>query len=390
MTHGSSDAGLPPGNTVATEPNSATSAAASGSVVATAKRSRWRAAYSVLAWGQCAALCAWLYDEVGLARYAVLDGLFASGAAAGLFLSALVAALVAIPLAAVWATRTREPVWRFWALLAKAAKGTWAYLSPQDAATRTRHSASIVSGLLITAAALVCSTLATRETLIHVVRPINAALVVATAHLGFAVAALVLWPALHTWMRFLIHHFGRIPGLGVPARTPRRIAAGVLLSVLVATGVGAYLLRFALPYLPFDHVLFGVVTLLGSLLLVFLVALVARIRALGWIVRVAWVATLGFGLYSGIKLGPESGGALDAMSRGTHLGKLGHALLVAAFDFDRDGHLNGFGGRDCDGSNPRIYAGAVDIPGNDVDENCDGEDLSTRELKDIRGRLMSD
>lgn len=43
-------------------------------------------------------------------------------------------------------------------------------------------------------------------------------------------------------------------------------------------------------------------------------------------------------------------------------------------DFDGDGQSSVLGGGDCDDSEPGIYSGANEIPGNGVDENCLGHD----------------
>src|SRR5690606_38546064 len=55
-------------------------------------------------------------------------------------------------------------------------------------------------------------------------------------------------------------------------------------------------------------------------------------------------------------------------------GALGDALLRALIDLDRDGHLPVFGGGDCAPLDPARHHGAVDRPGNGVDEDCDGRD----------------
>lgn len=51
--------------------------------------------------------------------------------------------------------------------------------------------------------------------------------------------------------------------------------------------------------------------------------------------------------------------------------------LRSAFDRDGDGVASALGEFDCDDQNPSIYPGAYDIPGNEIDEDCDGFDLST-------------
>jgi arylsulfatase A-like enzyme len=50
----------------------------------------------------------------------------------------------------------------------------------------------------------------------------------------------------------------------------------------------------------------------------------------------------------------------------------GRALL----DFDGDGYARALGGGDCDDSDPDIHPGAVDIPGDGIDADCDGQDAT--------------
>ncbi len=49
-------------------------------------------------------------------------------------------------------------------------------------------------------------------------------------------------------------------------------------------------------------------------------------------------------------------------------------LLRKALDFDGDGYSRFLGGGDCDDGNAHVSPGADDVPGNHIDEDCDGED----------------
>lgn len=66
-------------------------------------------------------------------------------------------------------------------------------------------------------------------------------------------------------------------------------------------------------------------------------------------------------------------------------GRVGFAAWTAALDFDGDGQIGVLGGGDCAPFDPHRYAGAVDIPGNRIDEDCDGVDLA-RDPARIRPR----
>jgi arylsulfatase A-like enzyme len=86
----------------------------------------------------------------------------------------------------------------------------------------------------------------------------------------------------------------------------------------------------------------------------------------GGAVAIAMVATLGAGLR-------DPAARWTIATRGTHSMHLSR-MARDAFDRDGDGYAAVLGGGDCDESDPAINPGAVDVPGNGIDEDCDGAD----------------
>lgn len=60
-------------------------------------------------------------------------------------------------------------------------------------------------------------------------------------------------------------------------------------------------------------------------------------------------------------------------------------LVRAANDLDRDGFGSLLGEGDCAPLNKLIHPGAIDIPDNGIDENCDGHDFSLRQVASTTG-----
>ncbi len=72
--------------------------------------------------------------------------------------------------------------------------------------------------------------------------------------------------------------------------------------------------------------------------------------------------------------GLEARAVALSIEREAPLGKIALAALRKRTDHDHDGYARSFAGGDCDDRDPRRNPGAVDIPGNGIDEDCSGSD----------------
>lgn len=118
---------------------------------------------------------------------------------------------------------------------------------------------------------------------------------------------------------------------------------------------------------------YGVPMVLGALVIASCAKLAPRLRPRPRARRVLVACVLGSWGLSGVS-GALVTEALPPVWASAPIARAALGWGDFLLDWDRDGHLAGFGEHDCRPLDGAIHPGALDTPGNAVDEDCDGTD----------------
>jgi arylsulfatase A-like enzyme len=204
-------------------------------------------------------------------------------------------------------------------------------------------------------------------------RPQSMAVALAVTHLAFAASFALAWPATARLARRAVGVAANVPKLRWMTGSVWRVPGAIAASALLAATVVAAKHRSELSALPWREGTALVGAVLGAAM-----AWWTPRAGLPWASRAEayFVAALSAGaLAAACQLRVESTAARKLAFTRAVGGRLGYAVWTAALDFDGDGQLSVLGGGDCAPFDARRHVGALEIPGNGVDEDCDGIDL---------------
>ncbi|MDD9931949.1 MAG: sulfatase [Myxococcales bacterium] len=270
-------------------------------------------------------------------------------------------------LSLLWPARAGRPGW---------SAGLRAWLTGGDATLQAGRSGLLLSLLVCTALFAVAGFVCLRPLIAGTARAHFAAMGAVGVLLVLLAIAAALVPLLARRLALLVVVLRRVPGLGALLRDSGRLALALGLGGLLAGALALVLGWEVFRHLPWGWL--GPVSGALAVAVVWSFFVDARDRELP-APRV--FAIVGLALVTAGVIGAVSTTrAAGLHARRSVLGHAGYRTASALLDFDRDGHLGSFGGGDCRPRDARVYPGALEVPRNGVDEDCNGSDLDAEAL----------
>jgi arylsulfatase A-like enzyme len=259
----------------------------------------------------------------------------------------------------------------------------WAWCWGGAPAVRQARVATALATVSLVAIAGAAGFFAAHALVIGIARPHFAALAILGIYLVLAAVGALAWSVTRRASGRLVDRAARVPLLRTTLRSPGALLSCLAMVLVIALAAFALRSRASLGYLPWRT--FGAFALGTGAAVAWSAAARRLPGGLGVAGRVAALLLVGAGAVVTAGTGSRDA-AVRRDARLSVVGIAGYAATEAVLDFDRDGALGLLGGGDCAPFDARRGPGAVDVPNNGLDEDCDGADLGTGSLAALRAR----
>jgi arylsulfatase A-like enzyme len=321
----------------------------------------------------------WIGDEllIGLSRAGATWAQWAQGAAAAAYVSMTTATVGGALLGSTLAPLIRPATARW--------SATWTALRHGDAEVRHTFLARLLASSLLLAAWAEVTYHAVIAVLFGFARPETVAVAMTLANLMLVACLAIGWQLTLGVSQRIVRWASGVRWLGGVVNQAWPLPTAVALAWLSAAAVVAARRRADLAQLPGRDVVPVLGLFMGATLAGLLPRASVRLQ------RACLLLTgllFGYGMLVGLRLRPESSRVQSLAFDRALSGRAGYAAWTFALDFDRDGQLSVLGGGDCAPFDARRYTGAPDLPGNGIDEDCDGNDQSQQILQARRAPIV--